>query len=469
MRICGIACVKDSHAILAASIKHLVLNGIRDFYLYDHGSDPHLSSFLSTEFGSDTLRMQVLRKETRPFFQREMVNILGDLAREDGFEIALAFDADEFWCSTVPGRSLADQIAFEIPAEADALMVPVINYVQHRDVDTFHVKSLSKCQYSVVPFVASARHPQDQVDAGMPFVAMPFPSKVIAWLSRDSKYTTGQHDITKTKGEGRIADAAGIIVRHLPLPARTQLVERREQGLRLIAAGFPAWLGWQSQRLAYMTETELDAYWSNNSWHFADDHVPCVGTYDRLVQDNALVQIGHDLTQAGDFLNKTQGAGAHGPLSFREIPSYKFERLIQHIVDDSGKAERTIEALTLARDQAIARGAMVGSELDAVRSELDTVRSELDTIRSERDAVRSERDAVQSKLDTVQSELAAVRSSPWQKFKVLLQGLRPIEKRLREFRKRHFVKRSEHGPHESGGTPSIVQSSAMTVRKGDQQ
>jgi hypothetical protein len=411
MKICGISCAMNSHTILAASIKHLFLNGISDFYLYDHASDPDLSSFLSTEFVPGTIRVQVLRKETRLFFQREMVNVLADLAREDGFEIAVAFDADEFWCSTVQGRSLTDQIAFEISSDVDALRVPVVNYVQHRDVDTFDVDSLSRCQYSVVPFVDPTRHPQAQVDAGMPFVAMPFPSKVIAWLSRDSKFVTGQHSLTKTNGEVRIIEATGILVRHLPLPFRKQMGERREQGLRLVAAGLSPWLGWQSQRLANMTDDELEAYWRNNSWHLAEGHRACVGSYDRLVLEDALVQIGQNLKQASQRLNQGLGEGAQASTTFREIPSSKLERAIQNLVDDYGQAERRIEALKIAHDQALAAADELALARDQAAAERDLVRSELDLL----------------------------RSFPWPRIKALFNTLRPIEKRLREFRKRHFA------------------------------
>ena len=339
MRICGIACVKDSHELLEASIKHLALNGISDFYLYDHGSDSDLVSVLSNGFGSGAICFHVLRKETRPFFHRAMVTALAELARMDGFETAVTFDADEFWCSTVEGQTLAEQVATEMSAGVDALRVPVVNYVQHRDVDAFHVDSLLKCGYSVVPYVDPTSPPRDQVDAGMPFVAMPFPSKVIARLSRDIKFTEGQHSITKTKGEGRITDATGIVVRHLSLPSRDRLVAKREHGLRRIAAGYSSEIGWQLQRLAYMTDGELDAYWRNNSWHLSDNQRVLVGTYDGLVEDDALVQVGHDLARAGDGFRTTQGAAADEAERFGEIPAQKLERLVQSLVDDLGMAE----------------------------------------------------------------------------------------------------------------------------------
>ena len=189
----------------------------------------------------------------------------------DGFETVLAFDADEFWCSTVPDRTLAEQIAKEMVAGLAALRVPVLNYVQHRDVVAFTAGSLKTCAYTVVPHVDTTRSCREQVDAGMPFVAMPFPSKVIARLSSDIRFTEGQHNIIAPEGAGTEGEASGIVLRHLSLSAKDELACKREHGLRRIKAGFAPDTGWQLQRLAHMTDEELDAYWANNSWHLSPD------------------------------------------------------------------------------------------------------------------------------------------------------------------------------------------------------
>lgn len=352
MKICGIACVMDSHEILKASITHLVLNGIVDFYLYDHGSTPDLMSVLSSEFGSDAARFRILRKDTRPFFQRAMVAALTELARLDGFEIAVAFDVDEFWCSTMEGNDLADQVSVELSAGVDAVRVPVVNYVQHAQVDAFHAESLLTCGYSLSPSTDDARRPQDQVNAGVPFVAVPFPSKVISRLADDIRFIEGQHDIVKTITAAKTVDASGIVVRHLPLPGRDRLVVQREHGRRRISAGYAPDIGWQAQRLAHMTDAELDAYWKNNSWHLSDDGRVLVGTYDRLVQDDALVQIGRHLAgERGRFRGVREAGPDDTPLV--NISSWKLERLVQSLVDDFGMADRAVSEAVSELDECL--------------------------------------------------------------------------------------------------------------------
>lgn len=339
MRICGMACVRDSHDLVAASINHLALNGIGDFYLFDHASDPDLASFLSSALYDGGIRLQMLRKESTPFFQRAMMTALAELARMDGFEIAVAFDADEFWCSTVEGRSLAEQIAVEMPAGLDALRVPVINYVQHRDVDTFRLESLQRCRYSVAPCAESALHPAGEVDAGLPFVAVPFPSKMIARLSPDVRYDEGQHGISKTNSGVRVTDASGIAVRHLHLPSREEVAAKRQHGVNRIAGGYAFDIGWQSQRLAYMTEGELDAYWRNNSWQLSANQRARVGTYDALTADDALVQIGQDLALAARTRSKPRASAADEDSAFGQVPARRLEHLVQSLVDLCGTTD----------------------------------------------------------------------------------------------------------------------------------
>lgn len=394
MKTCAIACVRNTHALLAASIKHLVQNGIRDFYLFDHGSDPDLASFLAGELASGSARFRILRKETAPFFQQEMVGVMTELAREDGFEVGVAFDADEFWCSTIEGHSLVDQISQELSSDIDALRVPVINYVQHRDVEVFQENALLQCRYSVLPFVDPTRHPRDQVESGLPFVAIPFPSKVIARLSRDIRFTKGQHDVSKAGGQARVIDAAGIAVRHLPLPSRSHVQAKRAHGLRTIADGYDGDIGWQAQRLAHRTDEELDAYWCSNSWHAADDHQARVGTYDRLVQDDALARIAQDISRESAHQELAPGSGTQVPPHACQVPQHALERLIQHLVDETGNNGRTIEALLRARNQAI----------------------------EERARLRA--------------ELSLLQASPRPFLQDLGLRLRPIEKRLRQFRNR---------------------------------
>ncbi len=403
---------------------NLVLNGISDFYLYDHGSEPALADVLSAAFGAGGARVTILRKETPYFFHKAMIGVLTELARMDGFETVLAFDADEFWCSTVPGRTLAEQISTEMTADLAALRVPVLNYVQHRDVRAFTADSLSTCGYVVLPHVDATRPCREQVDAGMPFVAMPFPSKVIARLSRDVRFTEGQHGIVAPEGVGAEGEATGMIVRHLTLSAKDELASKREHGRRRIVAGYTPDTGWQLQRLASMTDEELDAYWANNSWHRSNGGGALVGSYDRLVEDGGLVEIGRSLAAMADRQSTRPDIETIGTPPVHEIEPEKLERLLDSLVDEIGAAER---AASESGSQLIT----LESDLDARHAELAALYVELE----ERTAsVKQLQEALASLVDECSEMHSAMRaveqSASWR----VTAPLRAIKRPLRPHR-----------------------------------
>ncbi len=421
MRICAVACAMNRHELLQTSMTHLVLNGISDFYLFDHGSDPDLAGVLSDAFGAGGIRVTILRKETPHFFHAAMIGALTELARMDGFETVLAFDADEFWCSTVPDRTLADQISTEMTAGLAALRVPVVNFVQHRAVIAFTTDSLATCAYAVAPHLDATRPCREQVDAGMPFVAMPFPSKVIARLSRGIRFTEGQHGIMAPEGTGAEGEATGIVVRHLTLSSRDDLAFKREHGLRRIQAGFAPDTGWQLQRLAYMTDQDLDDYWDNNSWRLSEDQRVLVGSYDRLAEDGGLVEIGRDVAAAIDRLGASPNAEADRAPTVQELDPQRLERLLEGLVDEIGTAgqllsERQTRVLAMHLELSAAQ-----DELVASRIELERRARFVEQLQSDLADLAVERAAAESALSAIE------KSASWR----LTMPLRAIKRSLR--------------------------------------
>jgi hypothetical protein len=409
MKVCALSCVKNHHELLAESIRHLLLNGISDFYLYDHGSRPDVASFLAEAFGPSEIRVRLLRKATQPFVQRAMVGALAELARLEGFEAAVAFDADEFWCSTVAGRTLVDQIAAELTAGVDALTVPVVNYVQQSDVEAFGAGSLLTCGYSVVPFDDPGSLPWEQVESGMPFVAMPFPSKVIARLSRHIRLTEGQHGITGGRDGVRVLDTTSVVVRHLSLPCREYLAHKREQGVARRIAGDHPTTGWQLQRLANMTDGELDDYWEDNSWRRSSDGRVLVGAYDGLVEDDALVRIGTELLRADRRFGASGAVAATSPVE--DIPFGNLELVVERLVDDLGAAERTTGERDLALVTLTGELAERASRALDLEQQLRMRDERLTAVQEECDGRAAQALALEAQLEERDRELTAIKSS----------------------------------------------------------
>ena len=409
MRICAVCCAMGSPELLVASMSHLVGNGLGDFYLYDHGSDPGLASILSRSAGLEGARVTVLRKETSPFFQKAMVGVLTELARLDGFEGVLAFDADEFWCSTVPGRTVAEQMSMELREGVVAARVPVANYVQHRDVRVFHAESLETCRYLVVPHEERSLPERELVEAGMPFVAMPFPSKVVARLRREVRFTEGQHGVTAPAEAGVQVEADGLVVRHLSLPAREELAGKREHGRRRAAAAAGPDLGWQLTRLAGMTDVELDAYWANNSWRRETDGRVLVGDYSSLVEDTGLADIGarlHAATQQAAPGSHAAPAGA----TIRPVDPGKLERVLEAVLDDCGRydhlLQERLELLAVRQaDIEVLRGRIgeLEDEVTGARDEAERATNELGRVTGELTASAQARDSAEAAVRAVES------------------------------------------------------------------
>jgi len=419
MKICGLICVKDSRPLLAAAMNHMALNGISDFYIMDHGSEPKIDDSLLDELRLDCVRVQVCRKTSPQFFQRWMIGGLMELARIDGFDVAVGFDADEFWCSTEE-RSLAEQISWQMRTDADALTVPVVNYVQHRNVDAFSEKSLLECRYRVIPSADETRSVREQVEDGMPFVAMPFPDKVIVRLRPGIRFTEGQHGVSTDDGVV-VAEAEGIVVRHLSVSSRQDLVVKQEQGRRRIAAGFGADIGWQLQRLAAATDEELDAYWANNSWQLAEDGTPCVGSYTGLTEDDGLVTVGARLLAEPERCRKPAD-GDRAQVS--RMASERIESLLESLIDEAGAAELAV----IRRDERIAGLSAQLADAEARRADAEDHLRALQREFEERTTWALQLDRQVSDLS---SELTRVKSSPvWRTY----TGIRHPRKALDHLR-----------------------------------
>jgi hypothetical protein len=335
----------DDVEILCSSIRHMALNGISRFYVYDHCRDLDLYETLRERFNTDAVEIRVIQKRTPRFYQRQMVGVLASLARMDGFEVAVAFDADEFWCAQTPDLTLAQQIERELDPALDALCVQVVNYLQSSTVKQFSQPSLAQARFTTRTIPQEGRQPWDLMDAGIPFAALPFPAKVIPRLAADVGFTEGQHGAHSSVRELRIKPSDRIIVRHLPLCSKAHLECKREHGLRRIASGFSSEIGWQAQRWSRFSNEELEIEWMRNSWKQGEEQRTHTKGFDDLVEDDGLARIEQLLQQhAARFWNDS--SPAHTPMNpVQRISPEQLEQVVQELIDDSGAAALHFERL----------------------------------------------------------------------------------------------------------------------------
>lgn len=232
----------DSWDIAPSVIAHLVSQGVTDFYLADHRStgSPR-DEFLSTI--PENAVIHWVRKDSPRFTQMVTLTALANLARKDGFEAFIAFDADEFFVGSE--RPLVDEIVDWLDTESTiALRCEMINFYQSHEVQTFTPRALSSVRYSADKGLGPNDSPQER---NPQFRRFPFyyrRSKVIMRLVPGSEgdydwINFGNHHVVNisTKERYPATRSASIKVLHLPYRSREGITARKGNKLRKKPAG----------------------------------------------------------------------------------------------------------------------------------------------------------------------------------------------------------------------------------------
>ena len=241
-RVAAGSMIFDSWDIAPSVIAHLVSQGVTDFYLADHRStgSPR-EEFLSTIPKNAVIHW--VRKESPRFTQMVTLTALANLARKDGFEAFIAFDADEFFVGS--DRSLVDEIEDWLDTESTiALRCEMINFYQSHDVQTFTPRALSSVRYSANKGLGPNAGPQER---NPQFRRFPFyyrRSKVIMRLvpGGEGDYdwiNFGNHHVVNISTKERYAATRSetIKVLHLPYRSREGITARKGNKLRKKPAG----------------------------------------------------------------------------------------------------------------------------------------------------------------------------------------------------------------------------------------
>jgi hypothetical protein len=232
----------DSWDIAESVIAHFVSQGVTDFYLADHRStgSPR-DEFLSVI--PENAVIHWVRKESPRFTQMVTLTALANLARKDGFEAFIAFDADEFFVGSE--RPLIDEIVDWLDNDSTiSLRCEMINFYQSHEVQTFTPRALSSVRYSANKGLDPNEGPQE----GNPeFRRFPFYYrrwKVIMRLVPGSEgdhnwINFGNHHVINisTREPYPATRSASIKVLHLPYRSREGITARKGNKLRRAPAG----------------------------------------------------------------------------------------------------------------------------------------------------------------------------------------------------------------------------------------
>lgn len=154
MRIAAVSTVRNEADIIAATVRHLLAEGVDDIYIADGMSTDGTRDIL------ETLPVHVVDDSDEYHHQPYWVSRLAHTAYENRAEFVICFDADEFWYAP-SGRSIADELA-DLDPSVTKLLAPMWQHIDYRWREP-HAKPLCKVAFRAQPHprVANGNHNAD--------------------------------------------------------------------------------------------------------------------------------------------------------------------------------------------------------------------------------------------------------------------------------------------------------------------
>lgn len=335
MKICAITSVRNSNEIATATIKNFILNGITDFFIIDHCSDESLRDFLDSHIKYNNVNIYLLKKDTLPFYQSYMMNLLADIARHKGYDIAIPFDADEFWCNSNTENTLADEIisTFKVNKDAKAIKVPADNFLQFHKVINFNLESLKTVNYKIVNQKKLDR--KTYKDSNLSLI--PLENKIIFKLDKNILLKEGNHSIkTKDNSKGHVVNSNHIRINHIPLFCKNQIFSHRQEGINRKSAGYTNKIGFHKQELAEKNDVQLNDYWESNTWSNKDTGIVFSKNFPDLEKSN-IFEIIYDKISSYDRYKDARFS------CLKEIDSATLNKVIFDLIDNLGKKDLSLQ------------------------------------------------------------------------------------------------------------------------------
>lgn len=227
----------ESWDIAGAVVAHMVNQGITDFYIVDHRSSGNPRDQFLREIPAEA-KIRWVRKNSPLFSQATTMTALAHLARKDGFDAFVPFDADEFF--TGKSRPLIDEVRdWLATTNTRALLCVMENFYQSRDVEDFTAADLAQVHY----LAQRGEKPTEYfLDRSFEFARYAFsaqPKKAIMRLVPGSDgdfdwLLQGNHRVLNmTTGDFYPETTSTTVsVLHLPCRSRSSLTVRRAWGIR---------------------------------------------------------------------------------------------------------------------------------------------------------------------------------------------------------------------------------------------
>jgi hypothetical protein len=356
MKIAAGSVFFNSEDILPLSIENLVSHGVVDFYLFDHKSTENVVSNILDKLGNRA-SFHIVKKVSEPFLQGRMMSLLALSALEDGFDLFIPFDADEFLDLDSYESNLIKVLEKEFEHNSPAILVPERDYIQNSMVEVFSETNLQHIKFATKVEEVSEDLLKDFVLKGGTSLARSKSHKSIINLKKVQEnpnfaIAEGSHFIGGIKRK-ELSVAEDLIIRHIPFRSKSALQLKAVDGERRDKAGFKKDVGFHSRKLAYRSQDFLNDYWLLNSYtevgldgqvEFESELVSLVAdssfshVYERIlksrqVAETVITQKYVAATEAENKLHNLQilALAIDSPIGFPEFESLKAEN--EHLRD----------------------------------------------------------------------------------------------------------------------------------------
>lgn len=149
VRIAAGGMFRDSVDIMATVVAHLIGQGITDFYLALHNENREVSDRLVESFRGRA-NLTIVHHNNPSYMQDAVTNVILSIARREGFDVFLPFDADEFFVSLLPAQNLSEVLTDWVASgNGEQMIVPMVNFLVPRDVEDFRARALERMPYRV--------------------------------------------------------------------------------------------------------------------------------------------------------------------------------------------------------------------------------------------------------------------------------------------------------------------------------
>ncbi len=278
MKVVGLYLVRNEVDIVEVNLRHHFATGIDEAIVIDNGStDGTLEAIAEL---AEELPIQ-LSSEVGHIYQGERVTRLARFAASQGADWVLPIDADELWVAS--GTPLR-QVLEEAPADARALFVEVVNFVQRRDVLVTGPGVLATMTMRPAQVVGTAEEASSLVRSGAAgWIEIAYAPKCVHRASPELRIGPGNH-LSGIAG-GQPTDRLTCL--HAPIRARSVLTLKLDHGRRALEERSPAEAAWHVKRWWQMArDGTLDREWEALSYQ--DGAITVAGARHELVPDDRL-------------------------------------------------------------------------------------------------------------------------------------------------------------------------------------